>query len=549
MAIETPITPESQEIARLKYQYRRAMNRQYETQIAPIDSLEQKRVKLANVAKKRENQAFLNRLLDRLKALGVTRKDLEREEQEVAAAEQRLVTASEERALGASLAKRFAHRRTALLIIHGIGEQNPYETLDQFSRNLMRYLSYEGGIDDLEISAERYDHNDSIEARVRLSTRKFGPAPEQPGLIDIYEYYWAPQTEDKISYKETLSWLIRTTLTPLRLLNENVEIISEAEEQGNKLFSRRAIFEREIKRIILIYLPVLLLLAGLSYLLPEATKLPASVKDVFTTWMTKPPFTKAIMTIMTCLFIFALAINFVVIRQLWKNWLRHMRQQSTLIKTHWVWQTFLVGLLFLLAGLGVGWLSPVSLSEYFKPLYNKQVLIFVLVAGVAKGIQLFLANFIGDVAVYTNIDAKAKNFLVRKNILAGSTTALIRLLRETNVAAAQQTYDQVIVAGHSLGSVIAYDTLNQVLNKGNSRQDQIVSHVPDGTGIDQDDLKKIADLLLSVLLWIKSIISSAKMFHSTKQSWRNSCSSCSRSKRALPNRIMVFTGFKGMNSL
>ncbi|MGC2831755.1 MAG: hypothetical protein WB627_17385, partial [Candidatus Acidiferrum sp.] len=30
--------------------------------------------------------------------------------------------------------------RTAMLVIHGIGEQNPYETLDSFARGLFSYL-------------------------------------------------------------------------------------------------------------------------------------------------------------------------------------------------------------------------------------------------------------------------------------------------------------------------------------------------------------------------------------------------------------------------
>lgn len=494
MAAQTPITPESQEIARLKQQYWTALNRRYETQITETDSLQNKRIKLRNQARERENTAFQERLRDRLASLGVKKEDLGKIGEELNKAQQ-------EPMFRAPAVKRLAQRRTAMLVIHGIGEQNPYETLDQFSRNLMRYLSNEGGIDDLEISAARYDHNDSIEARIRLSTEKFGPAPDQPGLIDVYEYYWAPETEDKISYKETLSWLIRTTLTPLRLLNENVQAISEAEKRGEgentgeddgELLSRGAIFRREIRRIILIYLPLLFLLGSLSYLLPKATELPATLQHIFKTWTTDHPWAKAIMT---CFFIFALAINYVVIRQLWKNWLRRMRRQSAIVKTQWVWQTFLIGLVFTFAGLGVGWLRSVSLSQYFWPLYQLNVLAILFGAGVAKVIQLFLANFVGDVAVYTNINAKAKNFQVRKAILAGSTTALIRLLREANVAESQQTYDQVIVAGHSLGSVIAYDTLNQLLNKGSSRPDQIVNHVPAATGIDQDDLKKISALI------------------------------------------------------
>jgi hypothetical protein len=151
--------------------------------------------------------------------------------------------------------------------------------------------------------------------------------------------------------------------------------------------------------------------------------------------------------------------------------------------------------LFLAAGVGVGYLRSVSIPDYFSPLLNLNVLLFVVAAGFARLVQFFFASFIGDVAVYTNANAKAKNFLVRKAILAGSTNAVIRLLQEKNVAQANDPYDQIIVAGHSLGSVIAYDTLNQLLNKRYSREDQIVGYVPSKTKVTQDELNKVLGLV------------------------------------------------------
>ena len=246
------------------------------------------------------------------------------------------------------------------------------------------------------------------------------------------------------------------------------------------------------KRIILIYLPLLFALGGLLYLVPQTIKLPATVKGIFDSWASTHPVAKGVMTF--C-FACALVLNLVVIKQLWQNWLRRKRQQPVMVVRTWVWQTFLIGLLFLAAGFGVGRLWSVSISKYFEPVRQINVLLFLLVAGFARVVQFFFKSFVGDVAVYTNADAKAKNFLVRKAILNSSTNAVIRLLQEKHVAQANDPYDQVIVAGHSLGSVIAYDTLNQLLNKRYSREDQIVGSVPEKTKVTQDELNKIRGLV------------------------------------------------------
>ncbi|MGH9635733.1 MAG: hypothetical protein ACRD72_12950 [Candidatus Angelobacter sp.] len=480
-----------QEIDRLKSLYRAAISRKFSgpgAQDSGPDTEDQKRTQKALKAIELENQAFVERLRRRLVELGVGKEDIQ----------QAAISAA---IVPHGARKKLAKARTAILVVHGIGEQNPYETLDQFGRNLMRYLSFEGGINDLQIEAARYDHNDSTEARIRLKTQAFGPDPNTEGLIDIYEYYWAPQTEDKISYRETLAWLIKTTLTPIRLFNENLREMTNGSEsrhtsdqpdESDEPLTRRAVFMREIRRIILIYVPLLFVLGGLLYLLPQTIKLPGTVKGILDSWTSRHMFAKGVMTF--C-FVCGLALNLVVIKQAWQAWLRYKRQQPVMVVRSWIWQTFMLGLLFVAAGIGVGYLWSVSIPDYFSPLLNVNVLLFLLAAGFARVVQFFFASFIGDVAVYTNADAKTRNFLVRKTILAGSTNAVIRLLQEKNVAQANDPYDQVIVAGHSLGSVIAYDTLNQLLNKRYSREDQIVGCVPPKTRVTQDELNKILGLV------------------------------------------------------
>ncbi len=85
------------------------------------------------------------------------------------------------------------------------------------------------------------------------------------------------------------------------------------------------------------------------------------------------------------------------------------------------------------------------------------------IAGVALAavVSYAMTAYVADVAVYTNMDAKSKNFVARNAILDGSTAALKMLL-------ACGEYDRVILAGHSLGSAIAYDTIDEILAEFNA---------------------------------------------------------------------------------
>jgi pimeloyl-ACP methyl ester carboxylesterase len=79
-----------------------------------------------------------------------------------------------------------------------------------------------------------------------------------------------------------------------------------------------------------------------------------------------------------------------------------------------------------------------------------------------KWIETVLVNFIGDIVIYTASDARSRFYDARLRILDGAVEALRGLLEEGR-------YGRVIVAGHSLGSVIAFDALNrlnQMMNLG-----------------------------------------------------------------------------------
>lgn len=58
-------------------------------------------------------------------------------------------------------------------------------------------------------------------------------------------------------------------------------------------------------------------------------------------------------------------------------------------------------------------------------------------------------------AIYTTTDVKSKHYDIRKTILDDSVDKVKALIDDKN-------YDEIVLVGHSLGSVIAFDTLNRV---------------------------------------------------------------------------------------
>jgi len=94
---------------------------------------------------------------------------------------------------------------TAMLIVHGIGNQLPLQTLDQFGRGLVaqyRKKYQEAFTISHEIVVKQGDGNDKwFDNALRL--RKEG----SDCFIDLYEYYWADYTQDRAGWKDMSKWL------------------------------------------------------------------------------------------------------------------------------------------------------------------------------------------------------------------------------------------------------------------------------------------------------------------------------------------------------
>ncbi|BAY26647.1 hypothetical protein NIES2100_64630 [Calothrix sp. NIES-2100] len=278
---------------------------------------------------------------------------------------------------------RFPQGRTAFLLIHGIGQQNPYETVDYFAQNLLKYFQQEKLPTDLEhqIARRKYDNGSGwTESFVRLSPKDAETKGLQ-GQIDVHEYYWAPDTENKISVPEILQWAEQT-------LEGTIEFYNRPENR--KL---------------------------LDHLLKNQNR---------------------------------------------KGWFKFRLRSLTIF---------------------------LRIFNFIYPLLRLAILLVLLLAGpFLKGRYLqsawklsktlitpMLINFVGDVAIYTKTDPKSPYQKIRQQVISECLTLLQQILQDQ-----QANYDQVIIVGHSLGSCIAYDTLNQLCIESTLSPD-----LPKSIGIDR----------------------------------------------------------------
>lgn len=245
----------------------------------------------------------------------------------------------------------FPKGRTAFLVIHGIGEQNPYETLDGFGRGMYAILKGRDGSVQAEHRMAVREDPDGLpwtEHYVRLKPKDGGD------YIDIHEYYWAYLTEKRISVAEIWEWAAKTLEATERFYRDNKDL---AEKYEGKYRFRR----------------VARLLCVMRLVYPLVSLIPAVFSVV-----------------------------------------------------------------------------PIMRFRWFEALAN----------WAKKKATYILIGYIGDIAIYTSVDEKSQFFPVRRNILNKCLSLLEELL--------QSDYDRVIVAGHSLGSVIGYDTLNRLNIKANA---------------------------------------------------------------------------------
>ncbi|MDZ7859730.1 MAG: hypothetical protein U5O15_03520 [Candidatus Krumholzibacteriota bacterium] len=265
-------------------------------------------------------------------------------------------------------------QKTAILVIHGIGNQQPLSTLDLFGRSLIRSFE-EMGLSDLKVEhriakRECDDSGYRNDNYIRI-INKSGKFP-----VDIYEFYWAHITENKMKLRDIQKWVWQAAEGARRFYKNNAELAKKCGDESI-FFSESGEFRVNKYRAVLM---------GAAGVIP-----------------------------------------------------------------------FYKGLWLSLA-------SILSKIPIFGSLGRK------IVDLVNTKISNSLEDIIGDIAIYNSVDPRSSFYRIRREILKGAVDMLRYLLGlEGNNAGSgingnedASDYGRIIIAGHSLGSQIAFDAVNHL---------------------------------------------------------------------------------------
>jgi hypothetical protein len=327
--------------------------------------------------------------------------------------------------------------RVAVLVIHGIGEQSPYEALDGFGRGLAERFQVPAG--SLEHHVRR--HGDRTESIVRMPLR--GQFARE---LDLREFYWAPLVQGRITLRQVLTWLVGTSLTPLGALARQWEVL--ALEPGAR-HRQWPMAIHEFGRAL-----ALLLVVGL-------VALPFGIVALW--WHRFMEAAPAVTGLLReggwASAALGLALLLATMGGATLSGQRHLPRFQDRGEQRWRVIAIVLGVGTLVLAIGMGWWGQggALLARLLQALWAAP-LIALGAALLTLWLRRMLIRYVGDITLYVTADENSAFARTRRAILEGGTARLRDLLLDSS-------YDAVYVAGHSLGSVIAYDAINHLIRE------------------------------------------------------------------------------------
>jgi len=378
--------------------------------------------------------------------------------------------------------------KRAAVVIHGIGRQQPYQTARAFADGLISVASEKPSLEQI-IPQMRPDQAAGTSGQALPQSH--GQVP--PGrvyritsgntMIDVYEAYWAPLTTGLTSFLGLLWWLSVNTFVPSRLLSvptrKTVHDVSVA------------IFFLAIVTVVYYFLFGALLLTTHEVLLdlgsppkppllagpPSWDPRPGWANAVGSFWHLLKDSWRAPWTIelgkvglgsisnvlspvtlgwllytvvgIYCMFQFLYRITELV------GDLRDRDERVKLLR----WPPWPIPrwrlIVHLLIALAFGYVY-VAVSSGVKPKFFAYGTIYVMFQLAYLAVRTTFVDYIGDIEVYVTRDSKSARFAAREEIRSRAVDVIKAALMSA------EKYEDVVVLGHSLGSVIGLDAIREV---------------------------------------------------------------------------------------
>ena len=367
--------------------------------------------------------------------------------------------------------------RAALLLIHGMGEQIPWQEPDAVIQGLTRrYMSRpdpapgrEPQVDlegvELHFLVERIgDDPPRTTPVVRLGIKPSRPRRSRFESLDVHQVYWADRPQGVVSWAAVAGWVLSSALAPVLHWPRNAAAIVQEREWGKRWPSVGRLL---LELFFAVGVPALgvALVAAVLLAARGLVQMGFEARDAVATLGVLDGAGVLAVLVLAAATLSALIGSFRVLRRATReeDLVRMAVERSKRIVAEAperisrlrVWALFsAIGGLVLAALTWVvaWWIDPWDLV---RATADQLGWVWWKVALIGLGVVLsrFLVRSVGDVAVYAlGADPRHRFAPARRDILDRVAATLARL---------EGKYDEVFVAGHSLGSVIAYDALNE----------------------------------------------------------------------------------------
>jgi len=333
---------------------------------------------------------------------------------------------------------------SAVIVVHGMGQQLQFETLDAVVQGLRRVDGGPGGRPskaDAEVRVTRVGTIDLPRVELTLHPKDGGPVP-----VHLYEAYWAPLTEGAVSLRDVMGFLWRAALDGLQNAREGKQF--HRFMFNHMVSSPTPSAFRQLLLALLVLGALVILNAAASGIFASAVLGEAGIP-----WAGKDLVAGVTLVVAVMLVAAALSLALMFLARSMAGFFA------------------LAGVIVLGAGcaglLLVGaWTScwPVPIPPGLLWLANAWVVaaFWGVLVLMSSRVRKLLVQYVGDVAAYITPHA-----LDRFNDLRQEIKKVVRDV--TDAVYADRTpdgkprYARVAIVGHSLGSVAAYDALNGMI--------------------------------------------------------------------------------------
>lgn len=343
----------------------------------------------------------------------------------------------------------------ALFIAHGMGQQAPFETMDSIATGLIRAAGGSAG----PVHASTVRIGDHKTQRLEFTINRH----DTPVEVHVYEGYWAPLTEGEVGIGDVMRFLLGAGCNGIGMSRTGFIrwMFGKSVNFGPQ---KRTTFQ------LLLALAVVLALMLMNGLIAAVVAARILDNGQGNAW---PP--DALLADLNLIMIGFVAVSLVFgaflgllpcvrpARPRESGTWKVLTGFARFLFWIWVAVTILSGLGFALALL-LSWFDARLLGHCpWQPEGTGWLWLWALLFGISWVVRNLLVEFMGDVAAYVSSHTLDRFHRLRREI-KGTVLDAARAVYTASAPDGGFLYQRIFLLGHSLGSVVIYDTLNALLN-------------------------------------------------------------------------------------